>query len=314
MFLTLLLFFIGFYILVKGANLLIEGSSSLAQRFKISGFVIGLVIVGIGTSIPEFAITFIANLTGEEGIGLGTVIGSNTFNILVILGLAALPWTLPFRQEWVSRDLLWNILAVLAAAFFAAPFSGSEISRIEGLVLLIFFGLWLRWVIVKTNHMRSPEEKPLRILVLPMALLAILAGLAGVLLGGKWVVDGAEVMARELGMSEALIGLTIVGIGTSLPELTATFAAVLNRQPGIAVGNVIGSNIFDFLFILGAAAVVKPIDFPPRLFTDIYITLLSAAALYAFMFIGKRNVLKRWQGLLFIVFYAIYLIYLFGRG
>jgi len=151
-------------------------------------------------------------------------------------------------------------------------------------------------------------------MVLPLAILFILAGLLGVILGGNWVVAGAEAIARELGLSEALIGLTIVGIGTSLPELAATLTAAFKKQPGIAVGNIIGSNIFDFLFIIGASALAKPIVFPPRLLADIIITLVSALTLFGFMFIGKKYVLKRWQGLLFIAFYVIYLVYLFERG
>lgn len=314
MFLNLLLFFIGFYILIKGANLLVTGSSSLAQKFKISGFVIGLVVVGIGTSIPELAITFLANLEGESGIGLGTVIGSNTFNILVILGLSALPFTLPFRREWVERDLIWNFLAIVATGFFAVFFGDNTISRIEGFILLLFFALWLRWVLVRSNHFKSPEERPLRLMILPMALLFIVAGLVGVLVGGKWVVDGAELIARELGLSEALIGLTIVGIGTSLPELAATFTAAMKKQPGIAVGNVIGSNIFDFFMIIGASALAKPIIFPANLYADLAITLGSAVILFVFMFMGRRHVLDRWQGVVLILLYIVYLAYLFGRG
>ncbi len=339
MFLNLLLFFIGFYILIKGAGLLVDGSTSLAQRLKISNFVIGLVIVGIGTSIPEFAITFIANIKGEGSIGLGTVIGSNTFNILAILGISALFFTLPFRRHWVSQDLIWNILAILAVILFLIPFNSDGLSRFEGLTLLVLFAIWLYWVVIKSNGVNPvrsrardevaspkdrgaatsygvnpPEHKPLRILVLPLAVLFILAGLLGVILGGNWVVAGAEIIARELGMSEALIGLTIVGIGTSLPELAATFVAAFKSQPGIAVGNIIGSNIFDFLVILGAAALVKPIVFPPDLLFDITITLASAALLYLFMFVGKRNVLKRWQGLVFIVLYIVYLAYLVRKG
>ena len=313
MFLNLLLFFVGFYILIKGANILVAGSSSLAQKFKISNFIIGLIVVGIGTSIPEFAITFIASIKGEAGIAFGTIIGSNTFNILAILGISAAFFTLPMRPHWVSRDFIWNILAVFAVILLVILFGGS-ISRVEGFFLLALFCLWLYWVIAKENSVEPPEKKPLRIMVLPLAILFILAGLLGVILGGNWVVAGAEAIARELGLSEALIGLTIVGIGTSLPELAATLTAAFKKQPGIAVGNIIGSNIFDFLFIIGASALAKPIVFPPRLLADIIITLVSALTLFGFMFIGKKYVLKRWQGLLFIAFYVIYLVYLFERG
>ncbi|MBI2640120.1 MAG: calcium/sodium antiporter [Candidatus Sungbacteria bacterium] len=314
MFLTPILFLIGFYILIKGAGWLVDGSIALARTLRISNLVIGLVIAGIGTSVPEFAVTFIANLTGAGDVGIGTVIGSNTFNILFILGVSALFFPLTMRPHWVHRDLMWNIISVLVVAAFVVPFAGGVITRLEGVFLLLLFFGWLWWSIAKSNHYEQEEEMPTRIIAFPIAIGLIFAGFLGVLLGGKWVVDGAVLFARELGMGEALIGLTIVGIGTSLPEFAVTFTAAFKRQPGIAVGNIIGSNIFDFLMIIGAAAVVRPIVFPPYLFVDIIITALSAAVIYGFMFMGEPYVLKRWQGLLLVLFYLMYAAYLLGRG
>jgi cation:H+ antiporter len=298
MFLTLLLFFIGFYILIKGANFLVEGASSLARRLNISSLVIGLVITGIGTSIPEFATSFLANLSDREGIGFGTIIGSNTFNILFILGISALIFPLTFKPVWVERDFIWNIIAVLVVAAFALPFSDGTISRLEGLFMLILFFFWLYRTVHYSESEDSDRVDPPRAIALPLALVLIMSGLLGVILGGKWVVDGAAIMARELGMAEGLVGLTLVGVGTSIPELAVTFVAALKGRPGIAVGNIIGSNIFDFLMILGFGALVSPLMFPPELFFDIIVTVLSAALLYGFMYIGEYFVLKRWQGFL----------------
>jgi cation:H+ antiporter len=305
---TLLLFFGGFFILIKGADLLVRGASDIARRFGISSFVIGLVIVGIGTSIPEFAISFIANLSGEGDMGIGTIVGSNTFNILFLLGAAALFSPLVFKQEWVDRDLLWNVLAVFVVAAFALPFGDGMISRPEGFFMLALFVFWLYIVIRRTNH--TAEEVP-KDIVFPISITLILAGLAGVIVGGKWVVDGAVVIAQELGMSEELVGLTIVGIGTSLPELAVTFVAAAKRQNALAIGNIVGSNIFDFLLILGLGAVVKPIVFSTELSFDVVVTMLSAAILYGFMYIQDRYVLKRWQGLFLIMLYVVYLVYVF---
>jgi cation:H+ antiporter len=314
MFFTLLLFFVGFYILIKGAGFLVDGSSSLARRFHISNLVIGLVIAGIGTSIPEFSISFIANLFGEGEVGLGTIIGSNTFNILFILGVSALFFPLRLKPEWVHRDMAWNIIAVFVAASFAIPLGDGTLSRFEGFFMLALFSFWLYVTIKKSNSVNYEEGEPFRVLTFPIAAGLILAGLLGVILGGKWVVDGAVLIARELGMSEGLIGLTIVGIGTSLPEFAVTFVAALRGQPGIAVGNIIGSNIFDFLMILGFGALIRPIDFPPHLFLDMIITMLSASILYGFMFMGEIYVLKRSQGLFLIFLYVIYVLYVIGRG
>lgn len=314
-FFPLLLFFAGFYILIKGANLLVDGSSSLARRFNISNIVIGLVIVGIGTSIPEFAISFLANLTGKGGIGLGTIIGSNTFNILFVLGVSALVVPLAFKTVWIERDLTWNIVAVFSAAIVALPFGDGTISRGEGVLMLIVFCLWLYIIVRHSHNVREDDGRPVKIMTLPLILGLILAGLAGVILGGKWVVDGASVIARELGIGEGLIGLTIVGIGTSLPEFAVTFVAALRREPGIAVGNIIGSNIFDFLMILGFGALFRPIIFPPEMAADIMVTILSAVLLYGFMYSGRRYVLQRFQGFVMLLLYLAYLRYIIsGNG
>lgn len=307
------LFFIGFYILIKGANWLVDGASSLAQKFHISNFVIGLVIAGIGTSIPEFATFFIGHLTGESEMALGTIIGSNTFNILFILGFSSLVVPLTFKPQWVERDLLWNIIAVSVPAVFVFSSAGGVLSREIGLLMLALFAVWLWIIIKKSNHEVSSEDKPLRIFALPIAVGLILAGLLGVILGGKWVVDGAVEIARLFAVDERFIGLTIVGIGTSFPEFMVTFVAALKWQPGIAIGNIIGSNIFDFLMILGFGALFQPIVFPQGLVVDMVITMLAAAILYGFMYMGEYFLLKRWQGLLMIFFYALYLAYIIGR-
>lgn len=306
--LTLFLFFIGFYILIKGAGFLVDGAVSFAHRFKISHIVIGLVIVGIGTSIPEFAVTFVANLLGEKEVGLGTVIGSNTFNIFFILGFCALLFPLALKEIWVKRDLVWNIGAVLLSVVLALD---GKISRFDGLLMLVIFILWLFHVLKEgRNDKDNDKTENFHIIAFPIAILMMLAGFLGVIFGGKWVVDGAVAFARSFGMSEAIIGLTIIGIGTSLPELAVSATAAYKKQPGIAVGNIIGSNVFDFLMILGASAITKPIAFPQNMFFDIGVTLFATLLLYIFMFTGQRHTLKRFEGFIFIVIYISYLVFI----
>src|SRR3989338_4237413 len=208
-----ILFLVGFYILIKGSGFLIDGASSLSRKFNIPPFVIGLVIVGIGTSIPEFAVTFIANLTEEQSIGLGTVIGSNIFNLLFILGAVSVIFPIAMKSSWVFRDLTWNMVSVFLVTFVALPFGDGEISRMEGLFLLAVFFYWLYTAVKKSNNTEH-EEIGVREIAFPLAAGLILAGFAGVFLGGKWVVDGAVEIAKDAGLSEALIGITIVSMGT----------------------------------------------------------------------------------------------------
>lgn len=305
---SVILFIIGFYILIKGASLLVGGASSLAKKLSISNFLIGLIIAGIGTSIPEFAAFLTGHLSGENEIALGTIIGSNTFNILFILGLSSIAVPLAFKPHWVQRQLIWNIAAVLVPMALAI-FSGGLLTWRAGLLMLILFAWWMVAAIKKSNE-ATPEEKPLRIFALPISVGLILAGLLGVILGGKWVIDGAAHITQLLGVSERFTGLIIVGIGTSLPEFMVTFVAAIKRQPGIAIGNIIGSNIFDFLMILGVGALFKPVLFPSTLVIDMAITVFSAAILYGFMYMGERFILKRWQGLIMVIFYILYLAYI----
>jgi cation:H+ antiporter len=317
MFLTTSLFFIGFYLLIKGSDILVSGATNIAKRLGISNIVIGLVIVGIGTSIPEFAVSVIANLSGQGDIGAGVIFGSNTFNILFILGLSSLLFPLQLKKSWVERDLLWNIAAVLIALFFGFSLFNSdvaEISKWEGVIMLALFMFWLYIVTKNTDPDESDDYDPPGILTAPIALVLIIGGLIGTIIGGKWIVDGAIMIASEFHVSESLIGLTAIGIGTSIPELAISLVATYRNQPGIAIGNIIGSNIFDFLLIFGIGSIIKPVVFPSYLLLDGAITLIAALLLFGSMYIKERYVLKRWQGFGFLLFYVFYFIYIIGRG
>lgn len=315
----LFLFFAGFFLLIKGSDFLVEGSLSMASRFRISTLVAGLLITGIGTSLPELGITFLANLFGNTPIGVGTVVGSNTFNLLFILGLAALIHPLAFHQRWVRRDMWWNVLAVLLVLIFILPLPifasrGFSISRAQGFFLFLVFVVWIG-VLISQAHDRSGERRLETKKIKPsIAFFMVGGGLAAVLLGAKWVVDGAVLIANTFGFSQNLIGLTIVGIGTSFPELAITLTAAIKKRPGMAIGNVIGSNIFDFLLILGLTASVKPIAITGVGLFDAWVTFASAVIILGMLYVGKKNELTRAKGLFAICLYAAYLLFVIARG
>ena len=315
MFNTLILFVIGFYILIKGANLLISGASSIARFFNISQWAIGIIIVGIGTSIPELAIN-VAGVFNGTNVGLGTVIGSNIFNILFVLGLSALISPLLIKREWIRRDFTFNILAIITAALMMyLPILGDQtfvgISRSEGVFLVILFLAWATYI--GTRKTELIKKIDYRAFAFFTSAVMVIAGLVGVFFGGRWIVSGAELIAHSIGISDYLIGLTIVGIGTSIPELTVSLVAAFRKNTGIAIGNIIGSNIFDFLGILGIVATLRPLTVAGDVKFDILVTFGAAVLLLVSVFIGQRNILKRWEGGVFVLLYFLYLIVLLVR-
>jgi len=313
----LALFALGFFILIQGANILIRGASSIARIFKLSPWFIGVVIVGIGTSIPEFSIN-IASVFEGNIVGLAAIIGSNTFNILFILGISALITPLVFKKEWIVRDLPLNIAAVLIAALvILTPLLGDPsfhgISRLEGLVLTSLLFIWIAFMLGRQGTVHDGVDS--QVFSWAVSVGFIIVGLVGVFLGGKWVVDGAGTIATLLGVSPALVGFTAVAIGASMPELVVSVMAALKRQSSIAIGNVIGSNIFDFLGILGITALLRPVPVVERLQFDIFGTLGATLLLIlTALLIGKRHTLSRGEGMVFILIYIVYFGFLFIRG
>ena len=313
---SLILFFTGFYILIKGAKILVDGAISIARIFNISNWFTGVVIVGIGTSIPEFSIN-IASVFNNSPVGISAIIGSNTFNILFILGVSALFYPISMKKEWVIKDFLFNIIAVVVSAvviifplFGKSGFLGVE--RIEALFLLTLF---IGWSLYMFNRKIDNEKNvDYKIFSAFSSFVMIIVGFIGVFVGGHWVVDGAETIAVFFNASPALIGLTIVAAGTSLPELTVSMVALFKRRTEIAVGNIIGSNIFDFLGILGITALFRPIVVPSSAQFDIFATLGSVFLLFALTFIGRKYILSRIEGLIFIIGYILYLFFIIWRG
>ena len=314
MFLTAILFFVGFYILVKGAGVFVDGVSSIAYKFGISTFLVGILIVGVGTSLPELGVTFIANLSGDAELAVSTVVGSNIFNLLFALGVAALFSPIIMRKEWTRRDLLWNLIAASLAGVFVYL---GELPRWAGIAMIFLFLLWIYQVFSReriSNHYKVPEATSINRLSLAVGMSA--AGIAGIILGGKWVVDGAVVFAEALGASQALIGLTILSIGTSINEFVISVISAFKKKMGLAVGNIIGSTIFNFLVVLGASSIAVPIVFPPWLLFDFAFFAVVAFLLYVLMRRGEEEerTLSRLEGLGLVGLYIFYFIFVIVRG
>jgi len=319
---TYILFFIGFALLIKGADWLVTGASALAFRFGVSALVVGLTIVAFGTSAPELVVSLLASINGSTDLAVANIIGSNIANILLILGISAIIYPLAVQKSTVWKELPFAFLAVLVLLVIANDqlldgMSASVISRIDGLVLLAFFGIFLYYIF--GTAFNSPSEKasgdePATTFIPSRAALQIVGGMAGLVVGGKWIVDGAVSFASSFGVSEALIGLTIVAIGTSLPELATSAVAAYKKNVDIAVGNIVGSNIFNVFWILGASAIVTPLPFATTANVDLLVAVGATLLLFLALFVGRRHTVERWQGVLFVILYVAYITYLIIRG
>ncbi len=317
-----ILFVVGFVVLIKGADLLVEGATSIGKRYKISDIVIGLTIVSFGTSLPELVVNLVASFGGSSQLALGNIFGSNVANILLILGISAIICPLPITRNTYFSEIPFSLVATLLVGFLANAnlFQGEltsslDLSRFDGFVLLFFFSLFLGYVYIVSKQKSSVHELEV-IVKLPMrkSILYILIGMVGLYFGGDWVVTGAITLATQFGLSESLVGLTIVALGTSLPELVTSIVAALKKNTDIAVGNAIGSNIFNLLWILGLSAVIKPLDFDVISNMDILMVIASSTLLILAVVIGKRPIISRWEGGYFVIAYVVYMVYLINRG
>ena len=302
----------GFALLIKGAELVVEGASVISRRFSISELVIGLTVVAFGTSMPELFVNISASLKGSTGIAIGNVLGSNIANILLILGFAALIHPLRVTRGTVWREIPFSLLAALALWAAANDnlidgWAYSDISRSDGLIFLMFFAIFMYYSASIAHIGVSQQEQPRFTQGTGKSVVFMIAGLIGLTLGGKWIVDGAVHMASAFGLSEALVGLTIVAIGTSLPELATSAMAAYKGNVEMAVGNVVGSNIFNVFFVLGVSSVIKPLPFQPASNQDIGMVVLASFILFATMFTGKKQSLDRWEGAFLIGIFAAYL-------
>lgn len=302
-----LLLLIGFVLLIKGADFFVEGSSSIAGIMKVPSVIIGLTIVAMGTSAPEAAVSINAGLAGNSDISLGNIVGSNIFNLLVVIGACAVIFPAKSDKDILRRDLWWNI--GVSVLLLAAIFDGT-LSRIEGIIFLAIFIFYLG-IMVRSAMKNRIEETPLNVMPLWKSLLFVAGGLAAVVFGGDMVVDNASLIAKAWGMSDTLVGLTIVAVGTSLPELVTSITATKKGDSGIALGNAVGSCLFNILFILGMASTLTPINAVPELIIDTVILIFVTILILIFAKSGKKT--NRTEGLICVAFYIIYTAYIIMR-
>ena len=313
MILSVISFVAGIVLVILGADWLTKGASALARRFNMSELLIGLTIVAIGTSLPELVISTGSALKGSPGLALGNIIGSNIFNGMFILGVTALLCPIKFDSRMLTREIPFNLLAsivliLVSGSMLVGGAPGETITRYGGMLLLCFLAVFVRYTFSITND--SGDGEPAGQLPVWKVVLFIVAGLAALIFGGNVFVDGATEIARVLGLSEAVIGITIVSAGSSLPELAVSVSAARKGNVGIALGNVLGSNILNIFFILGVSATITPISLDGFSFIDYYVLLASSLLIYFVARFGGKAVITRFEGAVLVAGYVAYTTYL----
>ena len=313
--LNLLFLVIGMFLLIKGADFFVDGASKVAKALKIPSLIIGLTLVSIGTSLPELSVSVTAALSGNADISYGNVIGSNIFNVFVVIGASAVftPMLIDKAMKKYDIPILLGIYGLFA--IFSFVVTPKVLDRVESIIFCLLFIGYLVFLVLRTKKEgvqeveEEVEEKPRKMWV---NIVFIVAGLAAIVAGGEFVVTTAETLALMAGMSKLLVGLTIVAVGTSLPELVTSMVAAKKGENDIAVGNAVGSSIFNILLILGVASTIKPIGFELSTYIDVIAMAISAIMLFIFAYKGSK--VNRWQGALMIAVYAIYLTFIILRN
>lgn len=307
---SVFLLVIGFVLLIKGADFFVEGSSSVAKMLKVPSIIIGLTIVAMGTSLPECAVSITASMTNNNALAVSNAVGSNIFNLMVVCGICAIFNPLTVDKSTLKKEFPFSI--VCAALLLVCGYIGMTLGRVDGLILLALFVCFIVWMVrsaLKARAEASDDEYE----VLPVwkCILFIIGGIIAIKFGGDFVVDGASTIAAKMGLSQNLIGLTIVACGTSLPELVTSVVAARKNELDMALGNVIGSNIFNILFVLGIAASISPIAFIMENVIDIVILIVMSAVVWGFAW--KKQELSKKDGIIMLVMYAVYLVYICMR-
>lgn len=313
--LPIVLVIVGFVLLIKGANWLVSGASMLARQNNVPDLVVGLTIVAFGTSAPELVVNLVAAYEGHSDIVFGNIIGSNNFNLFVCIGIIGLISPIVVQSSTVYKEIPISFVAAVVLFFLANDLlfeADGGISRTDGLILILGFGLFL-WYIYKQmkgeknlTHDSVPEVSTLRVWGL------VVVGLGGLIAGGQLVVDNAILIAQGLGISQKTIGLTIIAAGTSLPELVTSVVAASRKNTDIAVGNLIGSNIFNILLVLSLSAFIRPTDYNVAFNTELYLLMGGTLFLFAVMFVGKKHTLEAWQAAALLVAFTLYTSHLLG--
>lgn len=304
---NIILLLVGFVLLIKGADFFVDGSSSVAKLLGIPGFVIGLTVVAMGTSAPEAAVSITAGISGSNEIAISNIIGSNLFNLLVVAGLSAVIKPFKIEHTILKRDFTINVGACVL--LLAMLFIGSSLGRLDGFILLgLFIGYIVYVVIDALKHRNTNSDDDVKTMNPVLSVIAIIGGLAAVIFGGDLVVDNAVAIAQRLNWSETFIGLTIIAIGTSLPELVTSVVAAKKGESGLALGNVIGSNLFNIMMVLGLSTAISPITTDSSMITNAVILLIVTAIVYVACLIKKS--LGRVVGAICVSGYAAYTVYL----
>lgn len=317
MILSIFLIILSLGVLIAGAESLVRGASSIAKKAGISALVIGLTVVAFGTSTPELVVNLMSAFKGSSDIAIGNIVGSNIANILLILGLSAMVYPLTVKRNTVWKEIPFALLAMVLVYtmgndIFFDGVAHNAITRTDGFSLIAIFIIFMFYIfgIAKTED----KNETVKIFNWPISIILTVIGLILLCLGGKVLVDNAIILARLAGLSESLIGLTIVAVGTSLPELATSLVAAFHHQDDIAVGNIVGSNIFNVFWILGLTGTILQLPFNSTTNIDVLVGIATTVLLFLFMFVGTRRKIDRWQGILFVGLYVLYTIYLIQRG
>lgn len=316
---------VGFALLVKGADIFVEGSSSVAKKLAVPSIIIGLTIVAMGTSLPETAVSVTASLIDNNELAISNAIGSNIFNLMFVIGVCSILSTIFVQRETVTRDIPFSIICALLLLLFGisalADASGMTLGRIDGILLLVLFAVYIGLMIRSALKARAQGHKAqlsdefdaeeLKVMSYPKSILYIVAGAASIAVGGDLTVDAASRIAIDLGMSQTLVGLTIVSIGTSLPELVTSVVAARKNEIDMAVGNAVGSNIFNILMVLGLAATLNPISLIRENVIDILILIAFSAVVWIFA-ATKKKISKK-EGITMVAMYLVYAVYIIVR-
>ncbi len=306
-----LILLVGFVLLIKGADFFVDGSSSVAKRLRVPSIIIGLTIVALGTSLPEFAVSVTASISNNNELAVSNAVGSNIFNLLVVGGCCALFSPLRIKTKTLKEEFPLSILC--AVLLLVLSLIGMSLVTFDGIIFVAIFIAYILWMILSAKKARTDTEMPndndnYKIFPVWQCLLYIIGGGIAIKFGGDFVVNGASVIAAGLGLSQNLIGLTIVAMGTSLPELVTSIIAAKKKEVDIALGNIIGSNIFNILFVLGLAATISPIAIITENIIDII--FLSVVSLIVYVFAVSKNIINKAEGAAMLVIYATYLMYI----
>ena len=304
------LLLVGFLFLIKGSDFFVDGASSIASHLKIPTIIVGLTIVAFGTSAPEAAVSITSSLTGSNAMAVSNVIGSNLFNMLMVIGIAALLSNLLMEKSVLNKDLPFLVGITLLFAIFI--FIGWDITNLEGIILLVILMGYIIYLIRDSKKSKNANEVEAAKFTLPKSIVLIIIGLAGIIIGGDLVVDSASAIAIALGMSETLVGLTIVAIGTSLPELVTSITALRKGENQLVIGNVIGSNIFNILFVLGASSAISRIPLDSSMLIDV--VFMMGVTILCFIFGKTQDKYDKKEGIILVSLFIIYMAFAILRN